>query len=187
MLRRVGPLFAGLFVGVGLGAAFIYGLLRPSDPPKFSEVFDDSSSNVGISVGDQAPDFKLITLSGETIALEDLRGHPVLINFWATWCGPCRLEMPAFQERYVQYKPDLRVIAVNFDENKEDVQTFVNELELTFDILLDPGAEVQKLYQIRGYPTSFFIDADGIIQVQHIGLIVESQLDEYLAEIGLSS
>ncbi len=186
MMRRIGPLFSGLLIGVGVGAALIYIFLRPADPPKFSEVLDDSIINAGIAVGDRAPDFELIALSGKTIALDDLRGHPVLINFWATWCGPCRLEMPAFQERYGKYEGDLRVIAVNFDEAQEDVQIFVDELGLTFDILLDPGAEVQQLYQIRGYPTSFFVDVDGIIQAQHIGLIVDSQLDENLAKIGLN-
>jgi len=186
MFRRIGPLFAGLLVGVGVGAALIFSFFSPSRPPKFSEVIDDSIINAGIAVGNQAPNFELVALSGEKISLEDLRGHPVLINFWATWCGPCRLEMPAFQDRFDQYEGDLQVVAVNFDEPQDDVQAFVDEMELTFDILLDPGAEVQQLYQIRGYPTSFFVDADGIIRVQHIGLIVESQMDEYLVEIGLT-
>lgn len=185
MLRRVGPLLAGLLIGVGVGAAIIFGFLRLSDSPKAGESFSNADADAGLAVGDQAPNFELATLSGETIALEDLRGHPVLINFWATWCGPCRLEMPAFQTRFEQYAGDLQIVAVNFDEPQDEVQAFVDELDLTFDILLDPGAEVQQLYQIRAYPTSFFVDAEGVIQVQHIGLIVESQLDDYLTQIGL--
>lgn len=186
MWRRIGPLVAGLLVGVGAGAAVIFGFFRPSEPPKFSDASEDPSINAGLAVGAQAPNFELVALSGDIISLEDLRGQSVIINFWATWCGPCRLEMPTFQDRFDQYDGELRVVAVNFDETETDVQTFADEMNLTFDVLLDPGAVVQQLYQIRAYPTSFFVDSEGIIRVQHIGLIVESQLDEYLAELGLN-
>lgn len=136
--------------------------------------------------GSIAPDFKLQNLDGEEVQLSDFRGHPVLINLWATWCGPCRLEMPAIQERFELYEEDgLVVLAVDFDEPAKVVEDFRNELGLTFQILLDPGANVQKLYRNRNYPTSFFVDESGVIQVHHIGVMTEEQLDDNLAEIGV--
>jgi thiol-disulfide isomerase/thioredoxin len=132
-----------------------------------------------------APDFKLETLSGESIQLSELRGKPVVINFWATWCGPCIEEMPTIEKYYHQYKNDFRILAVNDDEPAADVEKFVRDMGLTFDILLDPGAKVQSLYRLRGYPTSFIVDAEGIVRVQHIGPMSEKQLEGYLSEVGV--
>jgi peroxiredoxin len=93
--------------------------------------------------------------------------------------------MPAFQSRYEKFAGELAVVAINNAESSADVQDFVDELGLTFDILLDPNAEVQRLYLVRGYPTSVLINAEGIIRVRHIGIMTEDQLDGYLKEIGL--
>jgi len=139
-------------------------------------------------VGALAPGFTLMNLEGEQLSLDDFRGRPVLINLWATWCGPCRIEMPAIQSRFEKYQDDdFVVLAVNFDEQQAEVQAFRNEFGLTFQILLDPGAKVQNLYRNRSYPSSFFIDRAGVIQVQHIGVMTEGQLDENLKKIGLGS
>lgn len=139
-------------------------------------------------VGALAPGFTLMNLEGEQVSLDDFRGRPVLINLWATWCGPCRIEMPAIQSRFEKYQDDgFTVLAVNFDEQRADVQAFRDEFGLTFQILLDPGAKVQNLYRNRSYPSSFFIDRAGVIQVQHIGVMTEGQLDENLKKIGLGT
>jgi peroxiredoxin len=135
------------------------------------------------TVGSPAPPFELETPGGETLSLEDFRGQVVLLNFWATWCGPCRLEMPAIQARYE--RGGFEVLAVDFDEPAEQVAAFMEELGLTFPALLDPGGEIQRLYQVRGYPSSFFVDENGIIRVQHIGIMSEAQLDGYLTEMGV--
>lgn len=136
--------------------------------------------------GSRAPDFALRELEGGEIRLSDFKGEVVLVNFWATWCGPCQLEMPDIQARFAEYHDQgFTVVAVNFDEDPDDVATFKENLGLTFDILLDPGALVQRQYQITGYPTSIFIDRDGIIQVRHVGLMDPSQLDRYLREMGI--
>lgn len=134
-------------------------------------------------VGAPAPDFTLQTPQGESVSLSDLRGQVVLINFWATWCAPCRVEMPAIQARY--NRGGFTVLAIDFDESADLVQAFVDELGLTFTVLLDPGGDVQNLYRVRGYPTSFFVDADGIIRVFHIGDMSESELDAYLVQLGV--
>jgi peroxiredoxin len=133
-----------------------------------------------------APDFLLTNTQGDQIQLSDLKGQPVLINFWATWCAPCRIEMPAIQNRFGAFRDQgFVVLAVDFDEPADDVRSFGVEFGLDFDLLLDPGGEIQKLYRVRGYPTSFFVGRDGFIKVQHIGLMTEGQLDGYLAQIGL--
>jgi peroxiredoxin len=136
--------------------------------------------------GSIAPDFKLFNVDGDSVSLSEFRGKTVLVNFWATWCGPCQIEMPAIQSRFEQFKDDgLVVLAVNFDESQQAVAEFRDEFALTFELLLDPGAEVQKLYRNRSYPASFFIDTQGIVQVQHIGVMTEGQLDNYLEQLGL--
>ncbi|TET32264.1 MAG: redoxin domain-containing protein [Anaerolineales bacterium] len=138
--------------------------------------------------GALAPDFTLVNLEGENVSLSDFKGQPVLINLWAIWCGPCRIEMPTIQSRFEKYRDEgFIVLAVNFDEQKADVQAFGDEFGLTFQMLLDPGAKVQKLYRTRSYPTSFFVDRKGVIQAQHIGVMTEGNLDGNLAQIGLGN
>lgn len=138
--------------------------------------------------GAPAPGFSLTGIDGQTHNLGDLRGHPVLVNFWATWCEPCRLEMPAIQARYQRYGSEgLMVLAVDYDEPQADVSAFGQELGLTFPLLLDPRGRVQKLYQVRGYPSSFFVDRAGTVQVVQIGVMTEGQLDRNLAAIGVGN
>jgi peroxiredoxin len=187
-MRREVSLILGIVVGIGIGL-LIMGILRADDAPTISDSTDETgsaSSEITLGVDSPAPNFELVSLSGEQVQLEDFQGQVVLLNFWATWCGPCRLEMPAFQERSETFAEDLKVVAVNFDEPQADVQAFVDELGLTFEILLDPGAEIQRLYLVRGYPTSYFIDAEGVVRVLHIGVMTDGQLDDYLADLGIS-
>jgi len=177
-------------VGIAALAGIAYVATLPAAPPisPASEPADIASLEVAPTQGSLAPDFSLLTVDGEQITLSELRGHPVMINLWATWCAPCRIEMPHIQDRFERYAEDgFIVLAVDFDEPAEFVAEFRDELGLTFDLLLDPGAEVQELYRNRSYPSTFFIDANGVIQVQHIGLMTEGQLDENLAAIGLES
>ncbi len=184
-MRRFAALITGIIAGVGIGLLVI-GFLRKEESPNISEALNEARSADALALDAPAPSFELESLSGELVRLEDFRGQHILLNFWATWCGPCRLEMPAFQDRFKEHGGDLQIVAVNFDEPQHEVQNFVDELGLTFEILLDPGAEIQRLYQVRGYPTSYFVDAEGVIRVIHIGLMTEGQLDDYLTELGLN-
>ena len=176
----------GVAVLLGLGLAVAGGVALAGRNE------DEQGSDTGIKVapaeGALAPDFTLVNLESENVSLSDFKGQPVLINLWATWCGPCRIEMPTIQSRFEEFRDEgFIVLAVSFDEQRADVQAFRDEFELTFQTLLDPGAEVQKLYRTRSYPTSFFVDRNGVIQAQHIGVMTEGNLDGNLAQIGLGN
>ncbi len=180
-----------LWIG-GIGALLVAGIVLVGGVAIASRAAEAQGSETALKrepvVGALAPGFTLTNLEGEQLSLDDFRGRPVLINLWATWCGPCRIEMPAIQSRFEKYQDDgFAVLAVNFDEQQAEVQAFRDEFGLTFQILLDPGAKVQNLYRNRSYPSSFFIDRSGVIQVQHIGVMTEGQLDENLKKIGLGS
>jgi peroxiredoxin len=176
----------GLVVGLIAGAAVFIGL-----PPQAVRSDAGPGGPTGTPapapvVGAPAPDFTLLALTGEEVTLSDLRGRVVLVNFWATWCGPCRLEMPHIQKKYAGTEGQgLTVLAINMDEAASDVSAFADELGLTFPILMDAGNAVTTLYRVRGFPTTFFINRDGMIDRQHIGYMSEGQLDDYLARLGL--
>lgn len=137
-------------------------------------------------VGYGAPDFTLTNLDGKSVHLRDFRGRVVVINFWATWCEPCRTEMPILQSAYrVNQLLGLEILAVNFDESRSEVQEFRDQMSLGFTMLLDPGGVIQRLYRVSGYPTTFFVDREGVIRAQHVGHLNESQLDEYLESLGI--
>jgi peroxiredoxin len=175
----------GIILGLGFGVLIFFGILRRESAPNIVELAQGSSPDRLPTMNAPAPNFELKNISDEVVSFDEYRGKPVLLNFWATWCAPCRIEMPVFQDSFDEYGGDLSVIAINNAESKEDVQDFVDEFGLTFDFLLDPDAEIQEIYQINGYPTTFIIDSDGVIRVRHIGLISDDQLERYLTKIGL--
>lgn len=131
--------------------------------------------------GFAAPDFTLETRDGETISLSDLRGQVVLINFWATWCPPCREELPVIQATY-QNSDDLAVLGVNFQEGLTNVKPFVEKEGLTFPVLLDEKGQVAAMYRTRSLPTSFFLNPDGIITAVHIGPMTANDVDNYVTQ-----
>jgi thiol-disulfide isomerase/thioredoxin len=144
------------------------------------------SPSVQPAAGSSAPDFELVDTSGETISLKEMRGRPVVINFWATWCGPCEKEMPLLESRYQQYQPDLVILAVNYAERSNRVQDFTARLGLTFSPLVDERGQVADLYRVNLYPTTFFVDGTGVIQAVKIGELGEDEIDNYLAMIGIA-
>lgn len=141
----------------------------------------------GLKVGDKAPNFILKTLSGEKVNLSDLIGKKVILNFWATWCPPCREEMPAMEQVYQKYKnQEVEIVAVNSTVGKETVdkvKKFTEELNITFPIPLDVEAEVFKVYQIYGLPTTYFINTKGVIHFVHFGPMDESFMIQELEKM----
>lgn len=139
----------------------------------------------GGMTGSPAPDFNLTTLNGHSLSLEHLRGKPVLINFWATWCGPCLAEMPLLEATAQRYSDELVVLGINEGEAFADVKSFIAREALSYPILLDTDEAVGALYQLNGYPTSVFIDAEGIIRAIYLGEIPADQLAKNLRLIGI--
>ena len=142
-------------------------------------------------VGFLAPDFSLESLSGDQISLSDLRGKVIVLNLWASWCPPCRAEMPALQRVY-QANQDrgLVVLAVNMtaQDSIAAVEDFVQEFNLTFPILLDISGEVGKAYLMRALPTTFFINQDGVIQRVIVGgpmsgVTLQSTIEQLLEDV----
>ena len=133
--------------------------------PGCSSQSKPAGSAQGPQVGKLAPDFQLPSLNGQSVSLSDFRGKPVLLNFWATWCGPCRFEMPFIQGIYEEWSDKgLVVLAINTGESSSKVRGFLQSHSLSFPVLLDTNQDVALKYNIRAIPTTFFIDKDGIIQ-----------------------
>ncbi|MDM8521522.1 redoxin domain-containing protein [Anaerolineales bacterium HSG6] len=146
---------------------------------------------IGFNVDNLAPDFSLPTLDGETITLSAGRGKPTLINFWASWCPPCRRELPALQAAYETYGDTrtanghtINFIAVDVKEDQATVSDFAQQLDLTFPIVLDSSGSVSNLdYRVSGLPTTIFLDANGVIVQRHVGPLDETLIDGYLEPI----
>jgi peroxiredoxin len=131
-----------------------------------------TSTTTAPQIGKMAPDFQLPQLEGQTVSLRDFRGQPVLLNFWATWCGPCRYEMPFIQKVYDErndYSPPLVVLAINSGEAPSLARDFIESNDYSFPVLLDTSQEVFIAYNLRYFPTTFFIDGNGIIEVIKVG------------------
>lgn len=136
-------------------------------------------------VGHPAPDFELKTLAGTTLQLSDYKGQPVLVNFWATWCGPCRAEFPDFQQAFTDNAAELVIIGVNHTttDQVDLVGDFVAEMGATFPIVLDETGETVKLYRVLGLPTSVFIDRNGVINEIFTGPINQAYIEAKLGEL----
>ena len=139
-----------------------------------------------------APDFTLDTLDGNKVTLSELRGKVVVVNFWATWCPPCRAETPALEKSYEQYK-DSGVVILGVNLTNQDVvsevESFVHEFQLTYPILLDrDGSVSSSLYQIKGLPSTFFVNREGIIRTMLVGgpmseAFIRSKIEALLQEV----
>jgi cytochrome c biogenesis protein CcmG/thiol:disulfide interchange protein DsbE len=124
----------------------------------------------GVYAGAVAPNFKLTDTSGTERSLDTLRGSVVLVNFWATWCGPCRNEMPAIQQAYEAHKTEgLIVLGVNVGETREQADSYAHELNLNFPLLLDEDSKISHQYRVFGLPTSVFVGRDGVIREVTVG------------------
>jgi cytochrome c biogenesis protein CcmG, thiol:disulfide interchange protein DsbE len=178
LLTGAGVLLAGRLAGAGSSFPAAFAPQRPALL---------AGSGALPLEGQPAPDFTLKTLDGNAITLSKIQGQPVLINFWASWCAPCRAEMPEIVRAYETHKADgLIVLAINmtFQDSLPEAQAFVKEFHMPFPVLLDDtGAVARDTYGVRVLPMSFFIDRKGIIVHRQIGAMNGKQIDTFVGEI----
>jgi cytochrome c biogenesis protein CcmG, thiol:disulfide interchange protein DsbE len=135
-------------------------------------------------IGQAAPAMRLPLLGGGEIDLETYRGRPVVLNFWATWCEPCRAEMPVLEQAQQKYREQgLAVLGVDLQERDEDVQAFLTQIGVTFPTMMDRTGEVARQWRATGLPTTFLIDRQGIIRDVRVGPFTHEMLEERLAKI----
>lgn len=137
-----------------------------------------------VKVGRSAPNFSLEQLRGSELALDDLKGKGVVLNFWGTWCEPCKAEMPALQKKYETYKDKgLVVVGVNIGESPITIEPFINQFGIDFPILLDRKSQITKLYRIGPIPTTFFISPEGKVEEIFIGQLNEAMIASKVEKI----
>ena len=128
--------------------------------------------------GALAPDFLLESLEGGEVRLSDYQGQPVVLNFWATWCGPCRKEIPQFVEAYERFRGDgLVIIGVNMQEGKSIARGYVEDYGMQFPVAIDVDGEVGDAYRLLGLPVTYFIDRDGVVRGVFTGPFEEKERD----------
>lgn len=150
MTRRTKPLF-------NLAAVALAGLLAWL--PAVAEVGQGA-----------APDFTLKSNKGDNYRLSELRGEVVMINFWASWCGPCRQEMPLLEELYVRYKPlGFTILGINIEEDSSKAQSLLKDIPVSFPVLFDTQNEVSRLYDVAAMPSTILVDRDGNMRYLHRG------------------
>ncbi|WP_164462172.1 TlpA disulfide reductase family protein [Bacillus sp. FJAT-42376] len=161
---------AALIILAALAAVMIWQILWPKVPP------------VGIEEGKTAPDFTLPLIDGGTAKLSDLKGKKVIINFWATWCPPCKKEIPDLKTVAAANQKDLVILAVNYtvsEANERTVKKFVQDQNMKFPVLMDPEADVLSQYKVFSYPTTFFLDEKGVIQKVKRSMVSRAELEKF--------
>jgi peroxiredoxin len=156
-----------------------------------ANVLTDSNQGKKITVGlekeNLAPDFELRNVDGKTFKLSELRGKKVIVNFWTTWCPPCRQEMPDMEELYSKYKSkNVEILAVNLiesEKSRKDVPEFIKTFNITFPVLYDEKANAGRLYNVSSIPASFIIDTQGVIREKLVGPMTYEWMEKTLNAI----
>lgn len=163
---------------------------KPLNKPQTEQSNTDEakySQAVGLEQGNEAPDFTLPTLEGDKITLSEYRGKKVIVNMWASWCPPCKAEMPDMQKFYQKHKTDgIEVLAINLTEaekNKEDVSQFITDYVLSFPVILDEKSHVADLYQVTTIPTTYILDSKGRIERKMVGPMTYEMMDEIMKSV----
>lgn len=194
MKKNIGLLIVVLLVVAMIGTYVKQQIDKDREIETASLGKEMDEQKIGLKNGDTPPDFTLTSLDGDEVTLSDLRGKKVVLNFWATWCPPCKAEMPHMQKYYEQHakEDNVEIIAVNLTSEEREfsadgkidtVMTFRDSFELTFPILLDQKREVSPQYNIMTIPTTYFIDSKGYIQRAISGPMDTDMLKSYVDEL----
>ena len=133
--------------------------------------------SVPLSAKEMAQDFVLKSKDDGNMRLSDQRGNIVMINFWASWCGPCREELPLMEELYQEYQDlGFEILAINVDDEESKADVLLNDIEVTFPVLYDTSGEVSQLYEVSAMPTTVFVDRDGLQRILHKGFVAGDEV-----------
>lgn len=187
--------FVGVFVLAIWGYKNLDKIYTPDDVQFATDGTKEPSDEEGVTEAgtaepepvDLAPDFTVCDEKGNEVKLSDYFGRPIVVNFWATWCGPCKREMPAFESMYEKYGDDVVFLMVNLTDGYQDTvkkaSDFVERNGYTFPILFDVGGDASETYGLYSIPRSLFIDSRGELSHSHTGTMSESQIEKYIKEI----
>jgi peroxiredoxin len=144
----------------------------------------DITEKSKVTDANKSIDFTLSDLDGNKVSLKDFRGKNVYLNFWATWCPPCRKEMPAIEKVYQEYKDKgLVVLTIDIGEDKETVKNFIKDNKYNFKVLLDSDQNIASQYNISAIPVSYFINKDGSIATKRVGALEENEMRQYVKNL----
>ena len=141
------------------------------------------TADVGARVGEEAPAFTLISIDGEEVSLDDYRGTPVLVTFWASWCRPCRQEFPILRDALAERPGEFEVVGVMYEDLPRDARAFMEETGATWPAVEDPGGKVARAFGVAGIPQTFFIDADGVLRERAFGITSAEALNAPLQRL----
>ncbi|HSI67126.1 MAG TPA: redoxin domain-containing protein [Planococcus sp. (in: firmicutes)] len=186
-------------IGLSLLAAMIIivvsGLVKKSmdEPSALDNIalgsdVDFLATSEGLAAGERAPDFQLTNIDGERVRLSDFHGQKVILNFWTSWCPPCRAEMPHMQNYHEEKAEDANavILAVNLtdlDHGMAKIEEFIKDYDLTFSIPMDTDGEVGSIYQAAAIPTSYMIDTEGKVQHKIVGPMNEEMMESYVEKL----
>jgi thiol-disulfide isomerase/thioredoxin len=154
-------------------------------PAQLTPAPEAGEARVGLRAGDMAPNFEFSAFDGRRLKLSDFRGRPVFLNFWATWCGPCKAELPAMETSLRNHEASgLVIVAMNNGEDFVPAERFLRDLEVRLTAFgYDPESLVTRRYELIGMPTSYFIDAHGVITRVVAGALNERQMESAVQEV----
>ncbi|MEH7177945.1 peroxiredoxin family protein [Neobacillus vireti] len=175
-----------VFVFAVMSGSFLLNLFLNDDKPKVNTA-GTKIAEIGLQEGNRAPDFQLKTLEGADVKLSDLRGKKVILNFWATWCPPCKAEIPHMQDFYVSSdKTKVEILAINLttsEKHPRNVKEFVKDKNVTFPVLLDQDGDIGTQYQAITIPTSYLIDSQGIVRKKIVGPMDKDMMNQLIENV----
>lgn len=170
-----------IFVGAALIVIGVIAMVALSRP---AQTESEQVSAVPAQVEFAAPSLTLSDLQGTPRALSDYRGQVVLVNLWATWCPPCKAEMPTLDAYYQAHRKEgFTLIAINAGDSAELVQEFVKQYQLSLPVWLDPQNEASRVFRVMSYPSSFVIDRQGVVRLAWVGAITRNMLEKYVTPL----
>lgn len=186
LVKIVVGLWVGVFVGIAIIAVLVFTGVIPLFSNAGGETTPQQAPTAGLeSSGILLPEIALTDLEDNEVLPSDFRGKIVVMNFWATWCGPCIQEMPIFQE-YQDHYQEIVVLGVNEEESAERVQEFQKEIALDYQFLLDKTGKMGHEFHINFLPTTIIADEAGEVRFRHYGVISREQMDHYLETLGIT-